>query len=75
VPIRIANGAADVTIRRPVDTATQLIVQSGAAHLRLDERQAEVVHEARWQTANYTAAADRYAISVEGGASRLSVVS
>jgi len=74
VPIRIASGAVDVTIRRPVDAATQLIVQSGAAHLRLDERYAEVVHEARWQTPDYAAASDRYDISVEGGASSLSVV-
>ena len=75
VPIRIASGAADVTIRRPADAATQLIVPSGAARLRLDERYAEVVHEARWQTLNYAAAADRYDISVEGGASSLSVIS
>jgi DNA-binding MarR family transcriptional regulator len=75
VPIRIASGAADVTIRRPADVATQLIVQRGAARLRLDERYAEVVHEARWQSANYAAAADCYDISVEGGASSLSIVS
>jgi DNA-binding MarR family transcriptional regulator len=75
VPIRITTGAVDVTIRRPADAATQLIVQSGAARLRLDERHAQVVHEACWQTANYAAAADRYDISVEGGASNLSVVS
>jgi hypothetical protein len=49
VLIRIASGADDVSIRRPADAATQLIVQSGAARLRLDERYAEVAHEARWQ--------------------------
>ncbi len=75
VPIRIVSGAVDTTIRRPADAATQLIVQSGATRVRLDERYAEVVHEARWQTANYATAADRYDISVEGGASSLSVVS
>jgi hypothetical protein len=75
VPIRMASGSADVTIQRPADAATQLIVQSGAARLRLDERYAEVVHEARWQTASYAAAADRYEITVEGGASSLSIIS
>jgi DNA-binding MarR family transcriptional regulator len=76
VPIRMASGAVDVTIRRPADVAIQLIVQSGATHLRLDERYAEVVpQEARWQTPNYAAAADRYDITVESGASSLSVVS
>src|SRR5262249_24365152 len=75
VPIRIASSAADVTIRRPADAATQLMVQRGATRLRLDERYAEVSPEARWQTANYAAAADRYDITVESGASSLSIVS
>jgi DNA-binding MarR family transcriptional regulator len=76
VPIRMTSGAVDVTIRRPADVATQVMVQTGATHLRLDERYAEVVsRETRWQTLNYDAAADRYDITVEGGASRLSVVS
>ena len=76
VPIRIASGAADVTIRRPAAVATQVVVQGGATHLRLDERYAEVVsQEARWQTPDYAAATDRYDITVEGGASNLSVVS
>jgi hypothetical protein len=76
VPIHISNGAADTTIRRPADAATQLMVQNGATHLRLDERYAEVaIDEARWQTANYAAAADRYEITVVGGASSLSVIS
>jgi DNA-binding MarR family transcriptional regulator len=76
VPIRITSGAVDVTVRRPADVATQVIVQSGATHLRLDEHYAELVsHQTRWQTPNYDAAADRYDIAVEGGASNLSVVS
>jgi DNA-binding MarR family transcriptional regulator len=76
VPIRITSGAVDVTIRRPADAATQVMVRVGATHLRLDERYAEVVsRETHWQTANYDTAADRYDITVEGGASKLSVVS
>src|SRR5215218_10405321 len=74
VPIRIANGAADLAIRRPPETATQVVVPSGATYLRLDERYAEVVSsEARWQTPNYATATDRYDITVERGASNLSV--
>lgn len=76
VPIRMASGAVDTIIRRPADVATQLIVQSGAARLRLDERYAEVVtHAAPWQTSNYAAALDRYDIVVESGASNLSIES
>jgi hypothetical protein len=52
------------------------MVQAGTTRLRLDERYAEaVIREPRWQTPNYAAAADRYGIIVEGGASSLSVVS
>jgi DNA-binding MarR family transcriptional regulator len=76
VPIRMTSGAVDVTIRRPADAATQVMVRVGATHVQFDERYAEVVsRETRWQTPNYDAAADRYDITVEGGASKLSVVS
>src|SRR5262245_25394709 len=75
VPIRITSGAVDVTIRRPADAATQLMVRVGATHVRFDERYAEVMSgETRWQTPDYAAAADRYDITVESGASNLSVV-
>lgn len=76
VPILITNGTADTTIRRPADAATQVMVQIGATRLRLDERYAAVVsQEERWQTPNYATAADRYDITVKGGASSLSVIS
>ena len=76
VPIRIASGTADTIIRRPAGVATQVLVQGGATRLRLDERYAEVViHGAGWHTPNYAAATDRYDITVEGGASSLSVIS
>ena len=51
-------------------------MQTGATRLRLDERYADVVvNQEGWQTPNYDTAADRYDITVEGGASSLSVVS
>lgn len=76
VPIRIAGGAADITIRRSADTAARVTVRIGATRVRLDERYAEVVgHEAPWQTPNYATATTCYDITVEGGASSLSVVS
>jgi DNA-binding MarR family transcriptional regulator len=76
VPIHISGGAAEITIRRPADTATRVVVRGGAVSLRLDERFAQLMYEDEgWQTANYAAAADRYDITVVGGASALSVVS
>jgi hypothetical protein len=76
VPIHIAGGAADITIRRPVDTAARVTVRTGATRLQLDERYAEVVrHDAPWQTPNYAATTDCYDITVEGGASSVRVVS
>jgi DNA-binding MarR family transcriptional regulator len=76
VPIHISGGAADVTIRRPPGTATQLIVNGGAVNMRLDERFAHVVvaHE-NWESGHYPGATDRYEITVAGGASNLRVIS
>lgn len=75
VPITIVGGAADITMRRPAGTATELVVRGGATRVRLDERYAEVMSaEARWETPNAAAAAARYEITVDGGASNLSVV-
>jgi DNA-binding MarR family transcriptional regulator len=75
VPIHITSGTADTIIRRPAGTATLVVVQIGATRLRLDERYAEVVYDESWQTPNYAAATDRYDITVESGASSLSIVS
>jgi DNA-binding MarR family transcriptional regulator len=74
VPIRITSGAVDVTIRRPTGTPTQLLVPTGGTHMRLDERYEPLASpELRWQTPGFDAASDGYVISVEGGASKLSV--
>jgi hypothetical protein len=76
VPIHISSGAADVTIRRPAGTAPQLVMNGGAAHQRLDDRFALLVNDGEiWQTPNYATAADRYDITVVGGASKLSIIS
>jgi DNA-binding MarR family transcriptional regulator len=75
VPIRMVNGAADITIRRPPDTGVQLVVRGGASHIRLDDRFALVVTDGEcWQTPSYAGASDRYEITVENGASNLRVV-
>lgn len=74
VTIKIASGAADVTIRRPPGAATQLVIATGV-NVQFDDRYAKIVTErTHWHTPNYTTATDRYEISVEEGASNLSVV-
>jgi hypothetical protein len=74
VPIRITSGAVDVTIRRPTGVAIQLHVPNGGTHMRLDERYESLASpELRWQTPGFDAASDGYLISVDGGASKLSV--
>lgn len=74
VPIRITGGAADVVIRRPADVATQLHIPSGGTHLRLDEQYQQLASpELRRQTPGFDSATDGYVITVEGGASNLSV--
>lgn len=74
VPIRITGGAADLVIRRPADAATQLLVSGGGTRLRLDEQYVQLASpELHWQTPGFDAATDAYRITVEGGASNLSV--
>lgn len=74
VPLRIRGGASRVAIRRPRDVPVRVRVSGGLSRLTLDGRRlpssgAGTVRD----TPGYEAAADRYELSVEGGASRISV--
>lgn len=74
VPLRIRGGASRVTIRRPAGVPVRVRVSGGLSRLTLDGRRlpssgAGTVRD----TPGYEAAPDRYELSVEGGASRISV--
>jgi DNA-binding MarR family transcriptional regulator len=73
VPLRIRGGASRVTIRRPAGVPVRVRVTGGLSKLRLDGRQVGSVGGALLDSAGYDAAADRYELVVEGGASRITV--
>ncbi len=74
VPLRIRGGASRVTIRRPAGVPVRVRVTGGLSRLTLDSRRlassgAGTVRD----TPGYEAAVDRYELSVEGGASRITI--
>lgn len=74
VPIRVSGGASRLTLDRPAGTALRLQMEGGASKVEVDRFQlGSVGGGARWQTPDFDAAADRYDLTVEGGAGRLTV--
>src|SRR5262245_49946512 len=74
VAVRIAGGASNVTLRRPAGVAVGVRVRSGASRLTFDEQHFGAIGgEIRLATTGYSGTADRYEISIAGGASRLTV--
>jgi len=74
VPLRIRGGASRVTIRRPPGVPVRVRVNGGLTRLRLDAQQiGSVGGPAVLDSSGYEAAADRYELGVEGGASRITV--
>lgn len=75
VAVDVSGGASSVTIHRPAGVAIRVDASGGANSVRLDNRRLAGFGDSSAQTPGYDAATDRYAISVSGGASNVSVVS
>jgi hypothetical protein len=74
VPIRIAGGASNITLRRPPGVAARVAVRSGASRLTFDEQHfGGVGGTVRLATPGDAHATDRYDIEIAGGASNLTV--
>jgi DNA-binding MarR family transcriptional regulator len=74
VPLRIRGGASRVTIRRPAGVPVRVRVSGGLSRLTLDaQRLASSGAGTVRDTPGYEASVDRYELSVEGGASRITV--
>lgn len=74
VPIRIAGGVNNVTLRRPAGAAAGLRVRGGASKLTFDNQHFGAISGGtRLATTNYGDVADRYEIEIAGGASWLTV--
>jgi DNA-binding MarR family transcriptional regulator len=74
VPVRIIGGASDVAVRRPRGVPVTVRVAGGLSRLDLDgSRHGPMGGSVRLASPNADAAADRFAIEIVGGASRVSV--
>jgi DNA-binding MarR family transcriptional regulator len=74
VPLRVRGGASRVTVRRPAAVPVRVRVSGGLSRLTLDGRRLPSAGSGSvLDSAGYEGAVDRYELSVEGGASRITV--
>jgi class 3 adenylate cyclase len=74
VPVRLSNGASDLTVHRPARAGARVHVNGGAQNLTFDDQRFGAVGgQTVWQSANYDTAADRYDITILRGAKAVTV--
>ena len=74
VPVAVGGGASNVRIGRPEEVPVRLQVRGGASHLEFDEQSFGAIGgRSQLQSDGFREVADRYEISIGGGASHLTV--
>jgi len=74
VPVSIGGGASQVTVRRPTEVPVRLQIRGGASKLAFDEQSFGAIGgRTQLQSEGFREAADRYEITIGGGASRVTV--
>ncbi len=74
VPVSIEGGASRVTVRRPRGVPVEMHVRGGASRVSVDGRDlGPSARNLAWPEPGVVADPDRYVVTVQGGASRLSV--
>jgi len=74
VPVAILDGASNVAIRRPRGVVARLRVGGGVTNLKLDDRRIGAAGgELDLPDRNYDGVADRYDITITGGANNVSI--
>ncbi len=73
VPIRVDGGALTVDLTRPAASAVRVLVSAGAVHLKADGVRQDGIGSREWRSTGYDTAADRYEVSVAGGAADVTV--
>ena len=73
VPIRVDGGAVTVDLTRPAASAVRVMVSAGAVHLKTDGVRQDGIGSREWRSAGFDTAADRYEVSVAGGAADVTV--
>src|SRR5215831_7202776 len=73
VPIKVDGGAVTVNISRPSAVAVSVQASGGAVQLRADGLRQDGLGSRTWRSQGYDAAADRYDVSISGGAVNVDV--
>ena len=74
VRVRVSGGASQLRIRRPSGVAARIQIGGGASKLALDDQGFGAVGgPVRLESPDYSAAADRYDIEIDGGASKITI--
>jgi hypothetical protein len=74
VPVAIGGGASQVTVRRAREVPVRLQVRGGASKLAFDEQSFGAIGgRTQLQSEGFREAADRYEITIGGGASQFTV--
>lgn len=74
VPVRFDGGASNAMFHRPSDVPMRVRVGHGVSNLTLDDQHFGAIGgETRWERPDYKNATDRYDISIQGGASNLTI--
>jgi hypothetical protein len=73
VPIRLEGGALTVEVTRPVGSAVKVRVSAGAVQLNADGTRQDGLGSREWRSSGYDSAADRYDVTVSGGAANVTV--
>jgi hypothetical protein len=68
VPVRVEGGALTVNIVRPAGAAIRVQASGGAVQLRADGSRHDGIGSRDWRSPEYDSAADRYDVTVSGGA-------
>lgn len=75
VPVRVEGGALTVNITRPAGAAVKVQASGGAVQLRADGLHQDGIGSRDWRSAGFDSAADRYEVTVSGGALRVNISS
>lgn len=73
VPIEVTGGANRLSIHRPAEVPVRLELRGGISKLAFDHRPFPAAGELTLQSPGYDRADDRLAVSITGGASRISI--
>lgn len=73
VPLRIQGGGLTVDVVRPAGAAMKVNASGGAVQLRADGSRQDGVGSRAWSSSGAEAAADRYELSISGGAVTVNV--